>query len=199
MMKFEVGGDVDKSLVKVIVHEFSRCQLALELFISLRDKKYNNNMITDIKLDLATYNAYSLFIQHLYEYFKGCITRDRADTSSSSPETLDQAINLEVGKILRQWRFMIDKKIAPEWANDRSYYEDSCPNDFGRDFRSVRNNVAHVDYRRVDGGNRITLSNFYLNYHKYIMLLYYSGRDWFGIKTYENLDLGDITEFNKLT
>lgn len=198
-MKFEVGDNIDKYLVKVIVHEFSRCQLAFQLFIKLRAEKYNNKMVTDTKLDLATYDAYSLFIQHLYEYFKGCIIRQRKDTSDLPYEIIDKMVNEDVEKILKIWRENIDQKIAPKWANDRSYYEDQCPDDFGKDFRGVRNNIAHVDYRRVDGGNRITLSDFYLNYHKYIMLLYDYACDWWSIEDYKNLDLGDITNFNKLT
>lgn len=37
-MKLEAGDDVDESLIKVLVHEFSRCELAFNLFISLIEK-----------------------------------------------------------------------------------------------------------------------------------------------------------------
>lgn len=198
-MKFQIGDEVDRHLVKVIVHEFSRCRLAFDQFIRLRDIKYNNNLVTDRKLDLMTYNAYSLFIQHLYEYFKGCVTRGRKETGNIPPEIIDGLVNNEVNKILRNWRNAIDNNYSPQWANARSYYEDSCPDKFGTDFRNIRNNVAHVDYRRIEGGNRITLTEFYKNYHKYIILLYDNGRKFWDIQEFEDLDFGDITSFNKLT
>lgn len=145
------------------------------------------------------YNAYSLFIQHLYEYFQGCLIRDCLDTRKIPHETIDLLVNNEVNKILNIWRTLIDIGKAPSWANDRNYYEGTVPDEFGLHFRNVRNNVAHVDYRRVDGGNRITLTNFFDRYHKYIMLLYYNGREWWDISGSEELDFGDITSFNKLT
>ena len=89
--------------------------------------------------------------------------------------------------------------FAPKRANHRSYYEDNCPIVFGRDFRNIRNNLAHVDYRRINGGNRITMTEFYKKYHKYIILLYDNGRKWWDITQLENIELGDITDFNKLT
>ena len=65
-------------------------------------------MKSNLELDLMTYNAYALFLQHLYEYFQGCIKRDIRDTSNVPHETIDALINNEVEKILRIWRQEID-------------------------------------------------------------------------------------------
>ncbi|AOZ90755.1 hypothetical protein [Paenibacillus crassostreae] len=134
-MKFQIGDEIDQNHVRVIVHELSRCQLAFDQLIRLREIKYSNKLVTDRKLDLMTYNAYSLFIQHLYEYFKGCVTRARKETGNIQPEIIDGLVNNEVNKILRNWRTAIDNNYAPKWANARSYYEDTCPVNFGSDFR----------------------------------------------------------------
>lgn len=198
-MKFQIGDEIDQNLVRVIIHELSRCQLAFDQFIHLKENKYGNKLVTDMKLDLMTYNAYSLFIQHLYEYFKGCVTRARKDTRKIPPEIIDGFVNNEVNKILLNWQTAIDNNNAPKWANARSYYEDTCPDNFGSDFRNIRNNVAHVDYRRVRGGNRITLTEFYINYHKYIILLFDNGRKFWNMQEDDDSDFGDITGFNKLT
>lgn len=102
-----------------------------------------------------------------------------------------------MNKTLNLWQLKIDNNLAPSWANHRSYYEDTCPVDFGKDFRQVRNSIIHVDYRRSIGNNRITLSDFYKKYHKYVMLLYYSGSEWC-VKNEESINWGDITAFADL-
>lgn len=197
-MKFNYGDETDKTLTKVIAHEFSRCDFAFNLFISLKTKTILRRTLEGNNIDLMVFNAYSLFIQHLYEYLKGCFIRDRLDTSNIPYDQIDKLMNFEAGKMLNIWRILIDIGKAPEMANERSYYEVEVPEEFGFHFRSVRNNVAHVDVRRIDGGNRITLTDFYNTYHKYILLLYYNGREWWGLKGERELDLGDITSFNKL-
>ncbi|WP_274307015.1 hypothetical protein [Solibacillus daqui] len=88
--------------------------------------------------------------------------------------------------------------MAPSWVNDRSYYQEDCPIYFATDFRQIRNSLSHADYRRINGGNRITLSEFYKQYHKYIMLLYQNGRELWSIQNIEKIDLGDVTEFNRM-
>jgi hypothetical protein len=196
-MKFETGDMTDQLIVKVIVHEFSRCTLAFNSFINYSPRSVEEFRNPSRESNLYRYNSYGLFIQHLYEYFIACIKRDFKDTKGIPHDVSDALINLEVEKILGNWRFKINKGIAPNWVNDISYYEDSCPKDFGKDFRQIRNSLSHADYRRINGGNRITLSEFFKKYHKYIMLLYQNGREWWSIQDFNEIDLGDITEFNQ--
>jgi len=197
-MEFQVGDKIDSALVKTVTHEFSRCQVALNQFIYLKTQNMLSGNSEDKKISIAIYNAYSLFVLHLYEFYIGCIIRGRMNTTKLKWDVLDNIINFEVDKTLTNWRDSIDNNYAPSWANHRSYYEDSCPPEFGIDFRSIRNSIAHVDYRRIDGENRIKLSDFYLKYHKYIMLLFEQGRYLWTIKDYNHIDLGDVSEFNKL-
>lgn len=197
-MKFNYGDETDKALIKVISHEFSRSDFAFNLFFNLKSKTLRRTP-GDNNIDLMVYNAYSLFIQHLYEYLKGCFMRDRLDTSNIPHNEIDKLMKFEAEKMLNIFKILIDIGKAPDWVNERSYYEDEVPDEFGLHFRSIRNNVAHVDVRRIDGGNRITLTDFFKKYHKYIMLLYNNGREWWSLEGEEGLDLGDITSFNKLT
>ena len=70
--------------------------------------------------------------------------------------------------------------------------------DFGENFRVIRNSLSHADYRRIDGINeRITLTDFYKKYHKYVMLLFDSGRAWWSIDKMGEIELGDVTAFNR--
>lgn len=196
IVKFNVGDNVDSQVVKVIVHEFSRCTLAFNSFIYFVPKTPDEVENQDTKTKLLRYNSYALFVQHLYEYFVACLKRSFHNTEEIHYEKIDKLLNFEVDKVLSNWRDGIDGGWAPSWANHRSYYEDKCPENFGSDFRQIRNSLGHADFRRIHGGNRITLTQFYKKYHKYAVLLYHNGREWWSLD--ENIELGDITDFSTL-
>ncbi|WP_277587544.1 hypothetical protein [Psychrobacillus antarcticus] len=198
IIKFITGDEIDKKVVKVTVHEFFRCTLAFNSFIVYGPQSTEELDNPKIKQSLLRYNAYSLFVQHLYEYFVSCVKRERKDTRDIPGDEVDILIVAEVDKILRNWLISIDNGYAPSWANSRSYYETPCPKDFGNEFRNIRNSLSHADYRRIHGGNRITLSDFYKKYHMYVMLLYDNGIEWWSIENFDEIELGDITEFNIL-
>lgn len=196
MVKFQIGDEIDNAMVKGIVHEYSRSKMAFNMFVNSFPRSEKSFRGENLGLNLYRYNAYALFTQHLYEYIVACLKRDRRDTGKIDFEILDNAINLEVEKILRLKRLTIDNKYAPQWENDRNYYEVSCPENFGSDFRQVRNSLGHVDYRRIVSANRILLSEFYINYHKFIMLLFNFAEESWSLDKIEKLDLGDVTDFN---
>lgn len=195
-MSFRIGDETDRQLCNSIMHEFSRCEIAFMQFLDLQGEYILQNVGTN-EHSLMTYNSYALFIQHLYEFFVGCKRRDLKKLGHLDHEIIDSYLNSEVDRILCNWVFMIDKNIAPTWSNCRDYYVDTCPVNFGRDFRQVRNSVAHTDPRRIKSNRRILLSEFFTQYHKYVMLLYYSGRDWWSIRSIDDIDLGDVTNFNR--
>lgn len=194
-MKFIHGDDIDSKLVKVIVHEFSRAQLSFNLFVNTGPTKNKEFANQPLSVDLFRYNAYALFVQHLYEYLLACFKRDYQNTKDIPYNQTDKLINIEVNKILRNWTDGIDNGYAPEGANHKSFYDVECPEDFGTMFRQMRNSVSHADSRRIDGGNRITLTEFYLKYHKFAYLLYDNALYWWQID--ENVEMGDVTNFNK--
>lgn len=194
-MRFNYGDEIDKKFVKVIVHEFSRAQLSFNLFVNsgLTNKQEFLNQLFSV--DLFRYNAYALFVQHLYEYLLACFKRDRKNTVDILHNESDKLINFEVDKILRNWVNLIDHGYAPKWANHKSFYDVECPENFGNMFRQMRNSVSHADIRRIDGGDRITLTEFYLKYHKFAYLLYDNALYWWRING--DVDMGDVTSFNK--
>lgn len=194
--KFNIGDDIDSLLTKVIMHEFSRCTLAVNSFSYLFPKNISELKNQDTKTKLLRYNSYALFVQHLYEYFVACLKRDYHNTDTIDYETIDKLLNFEVDKILRIRRDIIDGGWAPSWENHRSFYEDECPKDFGRDFRQIRNSLSHADFKRIQGGNRITLTQFYKKHHKYAILIYQAGREWWSMQ--EGIELGDVTNFSTL-
>lgn len=170
-MKFEIGDDTDKKLVNVLFHEYVMCEKAFDKFVHFAGSNIMGN--TDSNVKLNSYNAYSEFLSKLYEFYVGCFKRKNRDTKNIAHDTLDALFTSEAEKLMRNRRIAIEKGYAPEWDNHISYYEEAVPTDFGKDFRDVRNNTSHTDYRRA-GGNRIGLMDFYKKHHKFVYLLYYS-------------------------
>lgn len=189
----------DEKLVKVIVHEFFRAEAAFEQYTSTTLNDYINYQEgkRDIKLDLYRYNHYAMFVFHMYEYLNACFKRERKSTSNIGAADVEKLITFEVNKILRIWRESIEKGFAPSYANEFSYYDCECPEEFAKHFRGIRNNNGHADLRRIEAkGERISLSQFYLKYHKFLFLLFDFGRDWWTIERLEEVDLGDVSKFN---
>jgi hypothetical protein len=91
---------------------------------------------------------------------------------------------------------LIECDIAPSWANDLIYYQESVPQDFGEKFRNVRNNASHVDLRRAGGGNRPSLKEFMNNHHKSLFFLFDSARATWSGKRNEPYQIDHISEFD---
>lgn len=194
-LKFEIGDDVDKKLVNVLFHDFIKCENAFDQFFSYAGDNIMGNKDSSIKLN--SYNAYSEFIAKLYEFYAGCFKREFKSTKNIEHEKLDFLMAEEVEKLLRNKRNAIMKGYAPDWESDITYYQVEVPNAFGKDFRDVRNNTSHVDYRRA-GGNRIELMDFYKKYHKFVYLLYYSALFAWSGKTHKDHKIEHVESFDFL-
>lgn len=192
-MKFEYGDDVDKSLVSVLFHEFVMCEKAFEKFVFFAGTNIMGNTATDIKLN--SYNAYSEFLSRLYEFYVGCFKRDSKDTRKIEHQKLDVLFTAEAEKLMRNRRIAIEKGYAPDWENDISYYQKTVAVEFGQDFRDLRNNTSHADYRRA-GGDRIGLMDFYNNYHKFVYLLFVSASLAWSGKTHSEHVIKHVEDFD---
>jgi len=194
-LKFEIGDDVDKKLVNVLFHEFIKCENAFDQFVLFAGNNIMGDKESSIKL--SSYNAYSEFITKLYEFYSGCFKREFKNTKNIDHEKLDSLLTEEVEKILRNKRNAIEKGYAPDWENDISYYQVEVPTEFGKDFRDVRNNTSHVDYRRA-GGDRIDLMAFYKKHHKFVHLLYYTALFAWSGKTHKDHKIEHVESFDFL-
>ncbi len=190
----------DLLLVKAIVHEFTRATIAFYKFLDLSNNKilipdqYDNS-----KTHFLLYNAYGSFINHLYEYQKGCLKRDFKKYKAHKINKVDELITNELSKLLNICITLIDNNNAPPWIDihRKAFYKNGAPPDFGKDFREVRDYLAHVDLERIRSESRLSLSDFYLKYHGYIIIIFQFGREFWedNINELDNKDLGDITEF----
>lgn len=172
------------------------CEKAFDKFVHFAGSNIMGN--TDSTVKLNSYNAYSEFLSKLYEFYVGCFRRENRDTQNIGHETLDSLFTSEAEKLMRNRRNAIEKGYASEWENHISYYQEAVPTDFGKDFRDVRNNTSHTDYRRA-GGNRIGLMDFYKKHHKFVHLLYYSALFAWSGKTHPNHKIEHVEAFDFLT
>lgn len=95
---------------------------------------------------------------------------------------------------MNNYRDAIKRGNAPPWVNDIEYYDEIIPTDFAKDFREYRNKaIGHVAYERA---SKLSLSEFYQKYHKYLYHLYQESIHWWGKRANEFPDLKEITEFS---
>ncbi len=182
-MKIEYSNDIDSKLVRVISHEYLRCQLSFNQFKTLSELHIIEEKKRSIELNILTYNAYLVFIHHLYEFLIACFKRDMKSLKKIDFKVSDRWLNGQVDRILSNHLQLIDSGKAPKYFNQREFYTGNCPEEFGKQFRRIRNLAAHADHKRTDDTRLISLSKFYDKYHKYIYLIFKDCDYWWSIKT----------------
>lgn len=206
-MKFRVGDATDGAHCTALKHEFLRCEDAFKDF-----ETYATTMIMRAQVEAQgappstaeetrliaykTYNAYSRFIHHLYEFMLGAIAREIGDTKQLKPADKDWYIAGHAQRILTGRRQAILNGTAPAWENHISAFPEAVPAEFAEQFRSMRNKInAHVTHER----STISLSDFYDKYHKFVYMLYHNCRGhWSILRDKEFPDLNEITKFSVL-
>jgi len=190
-MKFKAGDATDSDHCLALQHEFLRCQDAFADF-----EKSATTMILHGKnplLAYKTYNAYSQFIHHLYEFALGARAREIGDTAQLPSDEAERYILSVTQRILTRTRKAIEDGTSPSWENDISYYPKEVPKEFAREFRQHRNAaLGHVMHKRAN----LSLTDFYTKYHKYLFMLYRDCRSWWSLRGRDFPDLKEITEFS---
>lgn len=150
---------------------------------------------SDKLIKIKMHDAYSSFLSHLYEFYVGCEQREINELKKFSFEYLDRFFNGQACRQLNNRREAIEKGYAPSWENHISYYQLEVPDNFGRDFRLVRNRTSHVITERASPKAGISLADFFHRYHKFIYLLYFSGKWWLA-RDIESYDWQSIEDFD---
>jgi hypothetical protein len=205
-MKFKPGDAIDSEHCTALKHEFLRCEDAFKDF-----ETYGKLMIMKAQAEAEgrsskspeesrliaykTYNAYSRFIHHLYEFMLGAAARDIGNTATLEADVATRYVQGHAQRVLTGRRQRILNGTAPAWENDISHYPEKVPPDFAKKFRQLRNKVSgHVTHER----SRIDLSEFYEKYHNYIYMLYWNCLGFWGLRDKEFPDLKEITRFSVL-
>lgn len=197
-VKFEAGDEIDIDHCTALTHEFLRCDDAFKEFC-----RHANRMLIQGKtreLSYKTYNAYTSFIHHLYEFLMGCHARDAKNTDVTNKKgelrtrIIEGYITRHAQRIVDQYRDAIRNGTAPSWVNHISYYDISVPANFAKDFREFRNKaIGHVAYERA---STLSLREFYMRYHKFLNLIYRESIYWWGQHGEEFPNLKEITDFS---
>jgi len=206
-MKFKPGDAIDSAHCTALKHEFLRCEDAFKDF-----ETYGRLMIAKAQAEAEggispiprhenrliaykTYNAYSRFIHHLYEFILGAVAREIGNTAKLEGLDASRYISAHTQRILTGKRQAILNGTGPEWENDLSYYPETIPAEFAEEFRQLRNKIiGHVTHERAS----ISLSEFYDKYHKWVHMLYWNCRGHWGLRGKEFPDLEEITRFSVL-
>jgi hypothetical protein len=193
-MNFEIRDDTDHALVKTLVHEMYLCRKGFDEFVAFTAMADAEPQCKAHRI--GQYSAYAEFVHHLYEFYVGCFKRDRRNTENIRHAELDQLLNAEVYKLLRNKRLAIENGYAPSWENHISVYQVPVPEEFGSVFRKARNRAAHSEFRRAVSHSELTLAQFCKEYHFFMYLLYESCLAFWHIQDIEKIDLGSISEFD---
>jgi|HubBroStandDraft_1064217.scaffolds.fasta_scaffold01809_7 hypothetical protein len=190
-MKFQPGDATDTALCVALKHEFLRCNDAFEEFASSA-----TTMIIQGEGRLKsykTYNAYARFIHHLYEFTLGAVARDRHDTEKLKYDLADRYVASEMQRALTRRREAILNGTASVWENQISAFPEKVPLSVAEGFRRARNIASgHVSVKR----SNLNLSDFYQKNHKYLYILYFDIKSWWGHLGDEFPDLAEITAFS---
>jgi hypothetical protein len=193
-MKLKAGDSIDSAHCTALKHEFLRCEDAFKEFHQCALAMIAAEPV-DRRLAYSAYNAYSRFIHHLYEFLIGAIARERGDTETIRADVAELYVTSNMQRVLARARNAAQMEPAKTWASDLSAYPEQVPPSFAREFRRHRNTVsAHVSHER----SRLSLSDFYRDYHLYLYLLYRDCQSWWGLGLGEFPDLKEITDFSVL-
>ena len=135
-MKFKSGDSTDSAHCNALKHEFLRCEDAFKDF-----ETYGTMMIMRAQAEAEgappataeetrliaykTYNAYSRFIHHLYEFMLGAIAREKGDTAQLDAAVKDRHIAGHAQRILTGRRQAILNGTAPAWENHISAFPEN--------------------------------------------------------------------------
>jgi hypothetical protein len=193
-MKYKNGDNIDNTLTTVLMHEFIQCkdsfgQFAYYAGLNIMGKR---DKLTKIRC----HDAYTRFLSHLYEFYVGCIKKDKHNLKKLDHQSLDQIFNAEVRKLLHNKIHAIENGYAPSWENHISFYQVEVPEEFGTQFRYIRNRTVHVSIKRADPNTDFSLADFYNRYHNFVCLLYYTAQWLWITEDIEKQDWKAIEEFD---
>lgn len=200
-MKIKLGTDTDYHQCIAITHEYYKCRDAFEEFrISAENLILTGH---DKYKSYRTYNSYSYFIHHLYEFLLACHGRDfeNKDITDKREERnllIDSLIEEDAIRVVSSRIDRIRCGKAPNDENDISYYKNllPIPESFAKDFRVYRNKLSgHASYERT---KLLNLTEFYLKYHFYLYLLFKDVGEFWGRRGNEFPELEDVTNFMKM-
>ncbi|MCX2761128.1 MULTISPECIES: hypothetical protein [unclassified Vibrio] len=126
-MKIKTGTEADYHQCIAIKHEYFKCHDAFEQFRQSAEHLILSGH--DKYKSYRTYNSYSYFIHHLYEFLIACHARDFENkniTDKKGPQKnhfIDSLIEEDAHRAVNARIDRISRGQAPSYENDISHYE----------------------------------------------------------------------------
>ena len=188
-MKFSREDDIGKDIIDTLGHELFS---ASDYYRTFKDCIKLLKTHNDRFLEVRAYLAYSNMLRSLFEYYVGIFKLNSGDTKNINADILDQRMWRTARNLVNFYR-PIEQFTTPN-------YPKSVPDEFGRDFRVIRNRISHADFRRMqnsDRRNEISLSEFYLKYDFFInKMIYHPQFSWDG-ENYAGYSWEPVHEFSE--
>lgn len=177
--KQQLNADVAKPMEKnrdievALSHEFWCCKREFEAFSNYSILLMSMNCKKDIRL--AAFSAYGNFIRHLYSFYEGVIKYRNAEwlegaKGHAAGKKISELMSAEVRKLIRNKALVYRSRPELDSREMKYLVESEVPDQFGVDFRQMRNRFSHTATSRVNK-SQITLDEFFNKYHRYMLLL----------------------------
>ena len=190
----------NKSLEAVLVHELWCCKREFLCFINYASLLLTQGSSKEIKI--IAFTSYGNYLRHLFSFYEGIIiNRNKVLLKGSKGKEnirINELVTEEVRKTIRNKRLVYENDSNLDIREIATLIESEVPDDFGFHFRQVRNRFSHVNPNRADTED-ISLADFFVRYHKYVLLLYSNALFSWDIKAIETYDWLEIENFLNVT
>jgi len=190
----------EKEILTTLAHEFWCCKREFENFISSSSLAITQaNCPKEIKL--TAFTSYGNFIRHLFCFYEGIITERHSNllvgckNQKEIGEKISNVINDEVRKLIRNKINLVQSTPNYQSRDLLEFKINEFPLEFGTHFRQFRNRFSHPNPKRVIATD-LSLMDFFIRYHKYILLLFETANFSWGTEKYiESYDWLEIENF----
>ncbi len=186
----------DKDIEVTLSHEFWCCKREFDAFTYYGTFLLVSDSKKEIRL--AAFTAYGNFIRHLYSFYEGIIKHRNTDLlegkSNVIANKISELMSDEVRKLIRNKALVYQSRQELDSREMKYLVESEVPDQFGVDFRQMRNRFSHSIPSRVNM-SQITLDEFYNRYHRYMLLLLEACSFSWTVKDTNSFDWQEIDRF----
>lgn len=186
----------NRDIQVALAHEFWCCKREFDSFAFHATLLLRENTR---EVRLLAFTAYGNCIRHLYAFYEGVIKFRNANLIAGVKkqeigEKISELMYQEARKLVRNKIAVYNSRPDLDSRDIAHFVHNEVPLEFGTDFRQMRNRFSHAAISRVNK-DALTLNDFFLKYHKYILLMYHSCAFTWNIKDVEQYDWQEIDEF----
>lgn len=148
------------------------------------------------QIKIRTYNAYSWFLHHLYEFWVAIVKWRLPKSSWNDSDKRDAILTREAADAVQRKILVLSKASPAGWEALVRDVENSVDSKFGKNFRIMRNRTAHAlkESARTSNGE-LSLSDFVARYHHALLCLFETAKFSWSVRDIESFDWLEIEAF----